>query len=80
MRLFVFDFRSSRAVREASVETVALEMYTARIHAVSQDPPLLLIAAGSSPERADMLITFDPVTRSVRDRQEALGAISQFER
>jgi len=79
-QLFIFDFRSSNAVREAPVETVSLGMVTARIHAVSLDPPLLLIAAGESPERADMLITFDPVSRTVRDRQVAEGSVSQFER
>lgn len=78
--IYHFDFRSQQTVRNAAVEHYPLEWFASRIHAVSMSPPLLLIAAGRTANQPDMLMTFDPVTMEVRDRQPARGMISQFER
>jgi hypothetical protein len=77
--LFGFDFRSRQAVQEGPVQQWPLGGLTTQIALVSEQPPLLLVALGQEPERADTLLTFDPVSGTVKDQVPAVGVIGRFE-
>ncbi len=77
--LYVFDFNSSTAVQTKPVEAVPLPAYTFQITLVEQQPPRLLLAIGSTPEAADRLITYDPVSRAILDNQPAAGRIGRLQ-
>jgi hypothetical protein len=78
--LYVFDFRSPEAVRNAPVESITFDEFVVRIQPLSQDPPLLAMVAGRDGMKPDSLVIYDPVRRTVRDKQPALGVIAQFAR
>ena len=78
--LYIFDFHSADAVQNAAVTAMPLEGFTSQIAMISDAPPLLVVAIGSAPDRADTLVTVDPVQRKIIDRRPALGQIGRFDR
>lgn len=76
--LFVFDFSSAEAARNAPVNSVSLNAFTVAIASISQSPPLLLLATGDSSDRIDSLVTVDASTLQILDRHPASGLVRRF--
>ncbi len=77
--LYVFDFSSKAAVEDNSVPSQTVNAYTFQIAMASDDPPLLLLAVGSTPDYADRLLTYDPMKGQILDDQPAAGRIGRLE-
>ena len=73
-----FDFTN---LNQPHVETIQLPVYTTQIRATSLAPPMLLIAGGTSKQKPNELISFDPVENVIKDRELFdAGRIFRFER
>jgi hypothetical protein len=76
--LYCFDFRNDRDPKSVPMTRLPLELLGFALAVVDLGgSPLLVLAVGR--ERADTLVTYDPVRREIRDQQPAVGIIARFE-